>query len=145
MVVCGDPPFIRSKALGTSYFLARMKRTSMPSGFSPKVSSTPLARSSSASAFSLMIPLSSLTANARFSSVSFSSSLACREPSKHQSVNLRTEEQLYIFFQTMVLYVASTQYDVMLVLVICLCKEIPLLWKFKIQLSVFETRGSLYR
>ncbi|CAB1331718.1 unnamed protein product [Coregonus sp. 'balchen'] len=66
---------MRSKARGTSYFLARMKQTSMPSGFSPKVSSTPLARSSPASAFSLIIPLSSLTANTRFSSVSFSSSL----------------------------------------------------------------------
>lgn len=73
-----DVPFISSKALGTSYFLARMKRTSRPSGFSPNVSSTPLARSSPPSAFSLIIPLSSFTADTFFSSVSFSSSLACR-------------------------------------------------------------------
>lgn len=73
-----DAPFIRSKARGTSYFLALMKRTSRLSGFSPNVSWTALLRSSPASAFSFIIPRSSFTAASLFSSVSFSSSLACK-------------------------------------------------------------------
>lgn len=71
-------PFMSSWDLTTSNLRALRKRRRRESGLSPKRSTTSLARSSPSAALSFIMARRSFSDDARLSSVSFSSSFACR-------------------------------------------------------------------